>query len=139
MEFETYPSHEELLIRPVLNSPSYNIILYILYENVYSPLFWIRPLSIGRNKQIKTRANKVLQYLILSLTSIVTVLFSGLSMSWRAKVPGDVRLVRIMLFLELPHHARNRSLEKPHCKSGTLDRTTYNKMLLMIWLVLDYS
>ena len=36
--------------------------LFILYENVYSPLVWIRQLSIGRNGRIKP----VLQYFIAS-------------------------------------------------------------------------
>ena len=33
-------THEELLFRPALNSPSYNIdYTFNLYQNVYSPLF----------------------------------------------------------------------------------------------------
>ena len=60
-----------------------------------------------------------------SLTSSVTVFCSGLSIKFRLRVPGAVRLVRIIQFLGLPHHCTNSSREKPHSISGTLASTTW--------------
>ena len=62
------------------------------------------------------------------LTSMVTVLFSGWSMSHLASVPGDDLTVSMMLFFGFPHHATNKSREKPHCKSGTLQSTTWKEI-----------
>ena len=60
-----------------------------------------------------------------SLTSSVICLCSGLSISHRARVPGEVRLVRTIVFLGLAHHCTNRSREKADCRSGVLTSTTW--------------
>ena len=61
------------------------------------------------------------------LTSTSRVPMFGSSISCRAKVPGDVRLVKTMEFLGLLHHWMKRSRENPHSRSGTLASTTYNR------------
>ncbi len=62
-----------------------------------------------------------------ALTSSWIVFWFGFSMSCLERVPGLVRLVRIIVFFDWPHHCMKRSREKPHCMSGILASTTWNE------------
>ena len=77
------PSREKLLLRPVLNFPSYNIDCTFYMRMFIGPCFEFAHYQLGEMGEIKTRANKT-RFMISCIVCFIT--------GWRQKVKEMISL-----------------------------------------------